>query len=46
MMSDVHMAQNLFYVLDELGIINSEFAELKPWWANSLHFFYAFSRPR
>lgn len=39
MMSDVHMAQNLFYVLDELGIINGEFAELKPWWANSLQFF-------
>jgi hypothetical protein len=39
MMSDVHMAQNLFYVMDELGIINAEFPDLKQWWVNSLTYF-------
>ncbi|CAK0752499.1 hypothetical protein CCP4SC76_2320016 [Gammaproteobacteria bacterium] len=39
MMSDVHMAQNLFYVMDELGIIDAEFPDLKPWWVNSLTYF-------
>ncbi|MFZ2726939.1 MAG: hypothetical protein WAX77_11855 [Methylococcaceae bacterium] len=39
MMSDVHIAQNLFYVLDELGITNAEFADLKPWWVHSLTYF-------
>jgi hypothetical protein len=39
MMSDVRMAQNLFYIMDELGVINAEFPDLKPWWANSLTYF-------
>jgi hypothetical protein len=39
MMSDVQMAQNLFYVMDELGIINAEFPDLKQWWVNSLTYF-------
>jgi len=39
MMSDVHIAQNLFYILDELGVIEQEFPELKKWWANSLIYF-------
>jgi hypothetical protein len=39
MMSDLHMAQNLFYVMDELGIINAEFSDLKQWWVNSLTYF-------
>ena len=39
MMSDVHMAQNLFYIMDELGVIKAEFPELKEWWANSLTYF-------
>lgn len=39
MMSDVHMAQNLFYVMDELGVIEAEFPDLKRWWVNSLTYF-------
>jgi hypothetical protein len=40
MMSDVHMAQNLFYIMDELGVIRAEFPELDgEWWANSLTYF-------
>jgi hypothetical protein len=39
MMSDVHIAQNLFYVMDELGVINAEFPDLKRWWPNSLIYF-------
>jgi hypothetical protein len=39
MMSDVHMAQNLFYVMDELGVIDAEYPDLKKWWVNSLSFF-------
>jgi hypothetical protein len=39
MMSDVHMAQNLFYIMDELGVIDAEFPDLKRWWANSLTYF-------
>ncbi|CAK0756509.1 exported hypothetical protein [Gammaproteobacteria bacterium] len=39
MMSDVHMAQNLFYVMDELGVIDAEFPDLKKWWVNSMMYF-------
>jgi len=39
MMSDVRMAQNVFYVMDELGVIDAEYADLKQWWANSLTYF-------
>jgi|GEM_PF-6270467 len=39
MMSDVHMAQNLFYVMDELGVIDAEFPDLKKWWVNSMVYF-------
>lgn len=39
MMSDVHMAQTLFYVMDELGVIDAEFPDLKQWWVNSLTYF-------
>lgn len=39
MMSDIRMAQNLFYVMDELGVIDAEFPDLKQWWVNSLMYF-------
>ncbi|CAK0742141.1 hypothetical protein CCP3SC5AM1_100021 [Gammaproteobacteria bacterium] len=39
MMSDVHIAQNLYYIMDELGIIDAEFPDLKQWWVNSLTYF-------
>jgi hypothetical protein len=39
MMSDLRMAQNLYYVLDELGIIDAEFPDLKQWWVNSMTYF-------
>lgn len=39
MLSDMQKAQNLFYVLDELGVIDAEYADLKVWWVNALTYF-------